>query len=171
MSKAFTKEDDDTAVIRLDDLPHSRHPNLVTASGLAALNQRLEQCQSDLGALRCQTGNIDTRHAIAVAERDIRYLQARIGSAILVDPETQVPGVVAFGAKVDFITDDDTRHTFRIVGEDEADPARGLISSYSPLGIALMGARTGSTVEWRRPAGSVDIEVLAIRFPRATPAK
>lgn len=171
MSKAFTKEDDDDAVIRLDDLPQSRHPNLVTATGLAALNQRLDQRQSDLAALRGQTGDIDTRHAIAVAERDIRYLQARIGSAILVDPETQVPGVVAFGAEVDFITDDDTRHTFRIVGEDEADPARGLIAPYSPLGVALMGARTGASVEWPKPAGSVDIEVLAIRFPPASATK
>ncbi|AML53004.1 hypothetical protein RC74_18635 [Falsihalocynthiibacter arcticus] len=73
--------------------------------------------------------------------------------------------VVAFGAEVDVMAEDDTRRTFRIVGEDEADPAHGLIAPYSPLGDALLSAELGSIVEWRKPAGTVDLVIVAIRFP------
>lgn len=164
MSKAFTKEDDGTENVHLDDLPQSPHPNLVTSSGLAALNRKLGILQSDLAKLREKADEIDSALAIAVAQRDIRFLEGRISRAVLVDPQSHPPGVVAFGAEVEVITEDDTRHIFRIVGEDEEDPARGLISPYSPLGVALMGALTGDIVEWKKPAGTVDLEISAIRY-------
>lgn len=164
MSKAFTKEDDGTENVRLDDLPQSPHPNLVTASGLAALNSRLGVRQSDLAQLRGKTEGVDTKLAIAVAQRDIRFLEARISRAILVDPKNHAPGTVAFGAEIEVITEDDCRQTFRIVGEDEADPTHGLIAPYSPLGAALMGAQLGDTVEWQKPTGIVDLEIVAIRY-------
>lgn len=164
MSKAFTKEDDSDATIQLDDLPQSLHPNLVTASGLAELNKRLEARRSDLAELRSRTDVADTKHAIAVAERDIRFLAGRVSRAIVVDPARHNPDVVSFGAEVDVVGDDEVTQTFRIVGEDEADPSRGLIAPYSPLGQALMGADIGSIVDWPKPTGVVELEVLAIRF-------
>lgn len=165
MSKAFTREDDGSAVLRLDDLPQSPHQNFVTASGLSLLDARLEARRADLAALRADSETNDVLHDIAVAERDIRFLKARLQSAILVESKDHTPGVVAFGAEVEFVTDDDTRLTFRIVGEDEADPAQGLIARSSPLAAALMGAEIGSTVEWRKPSGVVDLEIVAIRYP------
>ncbi|MEH6834847.1 MULTISPECIES: GreA/GreB family elongation factor [Falsihalocynthiibacter] len=164
MSKAFTKEDDGTENVRLDDLPQSPHPNLVTLSGLDALNSRLSARQSDLAKLRGETDDFDSKLAIAVAQRDIRFLEGRVSRAILVDPERHAPDIVAFGAEIEVITEDDNRQTFRIVGEDEADPTHGLIAPYSPLGVALMGARLGDTVEWQKPAGIVDLEIVGIRF-------
>lgn len=164
MSKAFTKEDDSDANVRLDELPQSRHPNLVTPSGLAGLNNRLQARQTDLAGLQRAVADIKTPLAIAVAERDIRFLKERINRAILIDPRDNPVGIVAFGAEVDVITDDDTRLTFRIVGEDEADPAHGLVAPFSPIGVALMGAEPGSTVEWHKPAGTVNLEVVAVRF-------
>jgi transcription elongation GreA/GreB family factor len=72
--------------------------------------------------------------------------------------------LTAFGAEIEVLTEGNTRQTFRIVGEDEADPTHGLIASFSPLGVALMGAELGSTVEWEKPTGIVDLEIVAIRF-------
>ena len=164
MSKAFTKEDDDSAKLRLDDLPQSPHPNLVTPEGLADLERRLSVLVRELAELRARPESVEGRQAIAVAERDVRYLETRLARAILVDPNSHAPDVVAFGAEVEILTEDDEHQIFRIVGEDQADPKRGLIAPYSPLGIALMGAELGDTVEWRKPTGVIDIEIVAIRF-------
>lgn len=164
MSKAFTKEDDGDDNVRVDELPQSPHPNLVTPSGLATLNARLKERQTDLAGLRERQPDIGTPHDIAIVERDIRFLNGRINQAILVDPKDHTPGIVAFGAEVDVITEDDDRFTFRIVGEDEADPAHGLISPYSPIGAALIGAQLCNSVEWYKPSGSVELEIVAIRF-------
>lgn len=164
MSKAFTKEDDGTEKIRLDDLPQSTHPNLVTPSGLADLNARLAAARLELANLRDRPDEIDNKMAIAVAERDIRFLEGRISKAILINPKDHPSGIVAFGATVDVVNEEDEQLTFRIVGEDEADPARGLIAPYSPLGVALLGGEIGSTVEWRKPSGIVELEIIAVRF-------
>lgn len=164
MSKAFTKEEGGTESVRLDDLPQSPHPNLVTPSGLADLNARLVGRRLDLAKLREKPDEIDRKLAVAVTERDIRFLETRISRAILVDPESHPIGIVTFGAEVDVLNEGDEQLTFRIVGEDEADPARGLIAPYSPLGVALLGGELGSTVEWQKPNGVVDLEIVAIRF-------
>ena len=55
--------------------------------------------------------------------------------------------------------------TYEIVGEDEADAALGRIAPQSPLARALMGAGPGDEVVWRRPAGDLRLEVLAIAYP------
>ena len=165
MSKAFTKEEDGTTDVRLDDLPQSPHPNLVTPSGLADLRDRLAVRRSDLTQLKTNPEQIDRKLAIAVAERDIRFLETRIARAIVVDPLNHPDGIVAFGAEVDVVTEDDEQLSFWIVGEDQADPARGHITAHSPLGVALIGAELGSTVDWQKPSGSVALEVTAIRFP------
>ncbi len=164
MSKAFTKEDDGDTALQLDDLPHSRHPNLVTVSGLADLKNRLDVRRHDLEVLRSKTDAVAVKYAIAVAERDIRFLAARISRVILVDQASHRTGIVSFGAEVDVVADDDVIQTFRIVGEDEADPANGLISPYSPLGKALMGAEIGSVIDWPKPTGVFELEIVAVRF-------
>jgi len=53
--------------------------------------------------------------------------------------------------------------TFAVVGEDEADPARGRISWVSPLARALAEARVGDAVVWKRPTGEVELTIVAIR--------
>lgn len=163
MSKAFTKEDEGPTAERLADLPQSEHPNYVTPEGLSELNRRLQVRRGELAELQ-GAEDMSGRYAIAVAERDIRFLEARVGGAILVELETQDPDVVAFGAEVDVVDEDDAPHTYRIVGEDQADPKRGLIAPFSPLAIALRDARVGDAVEWRRPSGTLTLEVTAIRY-------
>ena len=164
MSRAFTKEDDGSGAEVLPDLPQSDHPNYVTLGGLAALQTRLHDTRLSLAGLRAGADDIETRTPIAIAERDIRFLEERIRRAIPVDPRDQPPGIVAFGAEVDVIDGDGAPQTYRIVGEDEAEPARGLITPFSPLGQALTGARVGDVVVWERPVGAVELEIVAVRF-------
>lgn len=142
MSRAFVKEDgpEDT---RLPDLPLSPHPNVVTARGLAQLQSRLAARQADLATLR---GTPDTQGR-AAAERDIRYLEARLRSAILA-PADSAPARVAFGTCVTLTDAQGATATWTIVGEDEADPPRHMISPHTPLARALIGAEPGETVTW-----------------------
>ncbi len=162
MSRAFVKEDKpDTEP--LPDLPVSPHPNYVTPSGHVALKARLADLQAELARLKARTDRLDLMPERA-AERDIRYVEARLRSAILVDPAGQPAGEVAFGAAVTVADEDGEEVTYRIVGEDEADAARHLIAPQSPLARALIGAGVGDVVEWRRPNGAVSLEVLAITY-------
>ncbi len=160
MSRAFVKEGTGD-LDPLPDLPVSPHPNWVTPAGLAGLRARLAAVQADLARLRARAERLD-KLPEAAAERDIRYLEARLASAILVTPPA-APAEVAFATEAT-VADEDGRETrWRIVGEDEADPARGWISPQAPLARALLGARVGDTVTWAKPAGTVTLEVLAIR--------
>lgn len=162
MSRAFVREDGpDNAP--LPDLPISPHPNYVTPRGLAALRTRLADTQAELARLRARADRLDLLPERA-AERDIRYLEARIGSAIPVDQAGQPRGEVAFGARVTVADDRGTRTAYEITGEDEADATRGRIAPQAPLARALMGAKVGELVEWRRPSGPVTLEILAIGY-------
>ena len=160
MSRAFVKEDA-ADLEPLPDLPVSPHPNYVTPAGLAALQQRLHATQSQLATLRARADRLD-KLPEAAAERDIRYLESRLRSALLIDPARQPLDSVAFGLSVTIATEDGTETTYTIVGEDEADPAQGLITAHSPLARALIGAEVGDIVNWRRPSGSEALEILKI---------
>jgi transcription elongation GreA/GreB family factor len=97
------------------------------------------------------------REAIALTQRDQRYWTARRASAQVVgDPPAD--GRVHFGSTVTLERGDGRRQTFRIVGEDEADPAHGTIAHVSPLARALTGKQVGDVV----PAGDGEAEILAI---------
>jgi transcription elongation factor GreB len=160
MSRAFVKEDSG-GLDPLPDLPLSPHPNYVTPRGLAALRDRLAQTQASLAALRARPDRLD-RLPEAAAERDIRYLEARLKSAILIDPATQDVTAVAFGLAVTVQTPDGSQTTYELTGEDEADPAAFRIAPHAPLARALIGAETGDTVVWPRPSGAITLTVLAI---------
>ena len=163
MSRAFVKEGDG-ALDPLPDLPVSSHPNHVTPTGLAALQSRLLETQSRLAALKARPDRLD-KLPEAAAERDIRYLEARLRSAIPIDPATLPLTEVAFGLIVTVADADGGEHRFQITGEDEADATQGRITPQSPLARALMGAEPGDVVRWRKPSGSVDLEILHIAHP------
>ena len=86
-----------------------------------------------------------------------RSWTARRASAQLVDPPA-AGGVVQFGSSVTVERADGRRQTFRIVGEDEADPAAGSVSWVSPMGAALLRREEGDVV---RVAGA-DVEIVAV---------
>ncbi|SEM61391.1 Transcription elongation factor, GreA/GreB family [Loktanella fryxellensis] len=162
MNKAFTKEDEGPQADRLDDLPQSPHPNYVTPAGLVRLQQQLRDRHADLSAL--PRDSLAAKVPRAMAERDIRFLEGRINRAIPVDPAAQDADAVAFGASVTVLDDEDRQTEWRIVGEDEADPAQHRIAPFSPLAQALMGARVGDVVDWRKPGGVAELKIVAIRY-------
>lgn len=163
MSRAFVKEGDGS-LDPLPDLPVSPHPNYVTPSGLKDLQARLLDTQTRLAALKARADRLD-KLPEAAAERDIRYLEARLKSAILIDPATQPTDHAAFGHAVTVADEDGAETTYLIVGEDEADPARHRIAPHSPLARALIGAAVGDTVTWRKPSGAVTLDIVRIAQP------
>jgi transcription elongation GreA/GreB family factor len=160
MSRAFVKETD-AEPIDLPDRPVSPQPNFVTAEGLAAIERELEQLDA---AHRAAVASGD-KAAIAAVQRELRYWTARRVSAQVMPPPFPPPHagegierVVQFGAAVTVRRDDGRTQSFRIVGEDEAEPSRGTLSHVSPLARALYGKQVGDTVEVAGGAA----EILAI---------
>lgn len=146
MSVAFTREEDlEATAADLVDRPISPHPNLVTAEGLAQIEAALAAARAAYAAAQV-SGSIEAdRTAMARATRDLRYWSARRASAQL----TEIPaeGRVRFGGSVTIEREDGRTQTFRIVGEDEADPKQGSVSYVSPIARALIGKQVDDEVE------------------------
>ncbi len=146
MSVAFTREEDlEATAADLADRPISPHPNLVTPEGLAAIEAELASARAAYTAAQVHGSIESDRTAMARATRDLRYWSARRASAQLVEP-TEDDGAVRFGGSVSIEREDGRAQTWRIVGEDEADPAAGSVSHVSPLARAVMGKRVGDEV-------------------------
>jgi transcription elongation factor GreB len=168
MSRAFVKEPDEgTPEGELPDRPISEHPNYVTPAGLQQMQDRIGELESRRLELRDREDDELADEQLALVDRDLRYFVARLESAILVERAAQPRDEVAFGAAVDVVEQDGTTRTFAIVGEDEADLASGKISCVSPLATALLGARVGDTVVWKRPAGDALLTVAGIAYPES----
>ena len=142
MSVAFTREEDlEATAADLPDRPISPHANLVTPEGLAAIEHALAEARAAYGAAQA-SGSIEAdRTAMARATRDLRYWSARRASAQVV--ESEADGRVRFGGSVTIEREDGRTQTWRIVGEDQADPSNGSVSHVSPLARALTGKRVG----------------------------
>ncbi len=152
MSRAFVKEQDDIPE-ELPERPVSAAPNVVTPRGLRLIEQEIEACRRLL-ALGQQTQD---KPAIARASRDLRYWILRRSTAQMKEPPAEME-TVGFGTRVTITRDDGRRQVFSIVGEDEAEPSRGLIGYTSPLARALMGKGKGDVAEI--PGGEAEIVSL-----------
>jgi transcription elongation GreA/GreB family factor len=145
MSRAFVKETSESAPPperMVDD-----GPNLVTPEGLNQIETHIARIES---SMQTET-NVLLRETLA---RDLRYWEIRKSTAEVVVPSTD--GTVTFGSTVTIERKDRTQ-TFRIVGVDEADAARGLISFRSPMAQAILGARPGDIIEAPEPLGETEI--------------
>ena len=166
MSRAFVKGDDsDLSGEELPERPVSPYPNYVTAQGLAQLRIKYEGLLSRHAQLKAAGEDFD-KPKLTEIERDLRYFSQRLESAILVDVDNEPRDEVHFGATVKAETDEGEVQEFAIVGEDEADVATGKVSWLSPLAKALIGAKIGDTVKWRRPVGETELEILDIQYPQ-----
>jgi transcription elongation GreA/GreB family factor len=154
MSRAFVREQDVDALEELPDRLISSYPNDVTQEGMAHLESMLERAR-EAHAAAIQTQD---RLALAVARRDLRYWSARRASARVI-PSPANKTEVHFGSSVSIRRSDGREQTFRIVGEDEANPAQGTISHASPMARALMGKDVGDVAR----LGSTEVRILAIR--------
>lgn len=147
MSVAFVKEEsaETAAETQLPDRPISPHPNLVTQAGLEALERQLGEARDAFEAANAIEDINERRRQAAGPARDLRYLAERLRTAELIPPPAS-SDVVAFGSTVTFSRDDGRVQTYRIVGEDEADPRAGSISYVSPVARLLMGRAVGDVV-------------------------
>lgn len=123
----------------------------------AAHGDRSENAEYKYGKLRLR--DIDRR---------IRFLEKRLDAVEVVDPATRSGELVFFGAIVDVEDEDGRRRSYQLVGEDESEPAAGKVSYLSPIGRALLKRRVGDLVTVKRPAGDLELEVVAVRYPRAS---
>jgi transcription elongation factor GreB len=161
MSRAFVNEDAGNDRPDLPELPVPPGPNIVTPRGLAALQARISQRRAELAGLKARAERLD-KLPEAAAERDLRWLEARLKAALVIDPSGHDLSEVAFGLCVTVADEDGRETSYEIVGEDEADAARHRIAPNSPLARALLGAQVGDTVTWRRPAGNLELDVIRI---------
>src|ERR1700733_5240122 len=146
MSRAFVKETAESAP------PPERMvedgQNLVTPEGLAQIDAHVARIEA---AMKTES-NVLLRETLA---RDLRYWETRKANAEVVPP-TDNDGTVSFGSTVTIQRKGRTQ-TFRIVGVDEADAAKGLISFHAPLAKAVLGAKPGDIIEADEPLGEIEI--------------
>ena len=140
MSRAFVRETD-SGTTGFPDRPISAHRNLVTEAGLADIEAALDRFEA---AHRAAADQGD-REAAATALREVRYWRARRASAEVVKP-SEDKSKAAFGMTVTVRRDDGREQSFKIVGEDEADPSRGTVSYVSPLARAVLAHGPGETI-------------------------
>jgi transcription elongation GreA/GreB family factor len=159
MSVAFVREDSAEAAQEVSLPPRaiSPHPNLVTRSGLRALERALGESQQALKTAQAIGDTDERRRALELAARDARYFAERVASAVL-RAEPASATTVAFGSRITILRDDGRRQTFWIVGEDEADPRAGSIAYVSPLAHHLIGKQVGEAVEM----DGHEIEIVAV---------
>ncbi len=154
MSRAFVTEPvGNDAFDVLPDRPVSTASNLVTPEGLAQIEAEVARWH----AAYADAQAAQNRSELAQSGRELRYWNARRASAELV-PAPERHDEVRFGTTVTIRRKDGSRKSWRIVGEDEADPARGTLPYVAPLARALLGATIGDTVK----AGQEEVEIVAI---------
>jgi transcription elongation factor GreB len=150
VSKAFTSEETPDAA------PLARPPprlapgerRYVTPEGHAEL-------RAEAARLRA-AGSPDSEARAAL-------LEATLAALTVLGPGEAPDGVAAFGTWVTIEDDGGLRRTWRLVGPDEADARRGLLSVHAPLGRALVGRRAGDSVEVQRPSGPLEVTVVEVR--------
>ena len=181
MSKAFTKESEDGDEDELE--PSSKLPpgtkNYITPAGYQRLRDELEHLwKVERPALvqtvawaasngdRSENGDyIYGKKRLREIDRRIRFLSKRMDHAEVVDPAQRGDcDQVFFSATVTVCGSDGLEKTYSIVGVDEADPGRGLISWVSPLARALLKARKEDVVMMQVPGGREELEILEVSY-------
>jgi transcription elongation factor GreB len=149
MSKAFTKDDGPHAadVQRHRQALPTGSSNYVTPSGLAALREELTHLEAEPG-----------KHGPTWRAE----LEDRIATAVVPPPPID-RSEIRFGARVR-IRAHHRDMEVRIVGVDEANPAKDSIAFVAPLARALLGRRVGDAVTVRTPGGEDELEVLAVDY-------
>jgi transcription elongation GreA/GreB family factor len=159
LSVAFTKEEsaETASETQLPDRPIPPHANLVTETGLKSLEGQLAEARKAFEAAQAVEDVNERRRQLAIPQRDVRYFSERVRTAQVV-PAPASTDKVAFGSTVTFKRNDARVQTYRIVGEDEADPKAGSISFASPVARSLMGKSVGDVVT----SAGQELEVIAI---------
>lgn len=170
MSRAFTKEDaggGELLVVPRAPLPPGV-PNYVTPRGLRQLQIEHAALERERSALEAADPADRVAQLNALAGRALE-LQARLASAQLIEPSSEVHGRVRFGAQVRVRHESGEESRYRIVGVDEADAGLGLLAFTAPLSRALLGKRVGEVALLQTPRANEELEVLEIGYPAGDP--
>jgi transcription elongation GreA/GreB family factor len=162
MSRAFVKEPDGDQVS--DDQPEwpiSSQLNYVTRYGLEQLNSRRDQLLKQQ-QLMDDLNSMAAKLSLNQLGRELRYLNARLATAQLIRPLDPKSNNVSIGSTVKVMDENNINYIFTIVGEDEADIKSGKISWISPLANSLLDKDLGDKVNWKRPMGDLNIEIIEI---------
>ena len=139
-----------------NSLLHRERPRVTAEVAYAAsLGDRSENAEYLYGKKRLR--EIDKR---------LHYLQHRIEALEVVDPSKFTGNTVRFGATVRFEDEDGNEQTWTILGEDEIDTDKGVLSYVSPIGRALLGKKIGDTFTFTTPRGQREITILEVTYPR-----
>ncbi len=142
--------------VELRKLKAEDRPAVIRAIADARSHGDLSE-NAEYHAAREQQGFIEGR---------IKEIEWRLAHAQVIDPAALPDsGKVVFGATVDLApVDGGAEVSYQIVGDDEADIRRGLISINSPIARALIGKKPGDEVEVAAPGGAHSFEILAVRI-------
>jgi transcription elongation factor GreB len=120
--------------------------------------------QGQRDQLEAKVDGDERRQRLAALSQRIVELEARLASAVLVEPGTQSADVVRFGATVTLLTDDGEERRYRIVGVDEADAAQGLVSFLAPIARAMLGRQVDDVISLNTARGTETLEIVAISY-------
>jgi transcription elongation factor GreA len=140
----------------LTKLKNEDRPKVIAAIAEARAHGDLKE-NAEYHAAREQQGFIEGR---------IKDIEGKLSHAQIIDVTTvNAGGKVVFGATVDvYEEEEDSEHTFQIVGDDEADYKNGLISISSPMARALIGKEEGDVAVVDTPKGPRHMDILEVRY-------
>jgi transcription elongation factor GreA len=152
-------------------------PNAITREGLERLRAEVEELETtgrregaeririarEWGDLKENAEYHDAKNSLALLERRITVLRERLDNAVVVETDSGDAEAVRFGSTVEVVDEATGRPAeYTLVGEAEADVSKGMLSSDSPVGRALMGAKPGDVVKVPTPRGSRDLRVARL---------
>ena len=186
MSKAFTRErdgEDDDGEPALPPLP-AGGKNYITPAGYARLRAELLTLIDDdrpkvVGAVHWAAKNGDRsengdylygKKRLREIDRRIRFLTKRLEIAEVTDPSAHYGGEqVFFGATVTYADESGEERSVTIKGIDEAESVLAEVSWISPIARTLLRTRVGDVLQLPTPAGTREIEVVAVSYPPSGP--
>jgi transcription elongation factor GreB len=157
----------------------SGEPNYITRAGARRLQEELVELRtkarpkvvSDVADAAAQGDRSENaeyiygKKKLREIDRRIHFLTKRLESARVIEPTDRPDtALVFFGATVGIEDEDGKTASYTIVGQDEIDTNRGRISYKSPLARTLLKRREGDTVNFRKPAGEVELTIVSIRY-------
>ena len=140
----------------LQDLKKNRRPKVIEAIADARAHGDLKE-NAEYHAAREEQGFIEGR---------ISDIEAKLSNATIIDvTKMNANGKIIFGTTVD-VCDEETGDelTYQIVGDDEADIKKNMISISSPIARALIGKEEGDVVELKTPGGLRNLEIVEVRY-------
>lgn len=161
MSRAFVKEDGPEPDENPPEKPVSPHPNYVTPRGAQLLQDEEARISAGLADLAGAQTDAARRKRKRELERDLRYVRARLETAIPVDPTNLPKDEIRFGARVVLRSAGGENRTLKIVGEDEAEQGGELVAWSGPFVQSLFGLKAGQALDWNGERWTV----VSIAYP------